>query len=85
METTKTEMDFDEIVSTLSSKSNKAKATFMHQMIKRLGPQMCRAVIRYACMQLDSINSSYPDGHPLKNRYELYQTRRKQRIEQQLQ
>jgi len=72
-------LNFDELVEKLNSKSNKAKATFMRRLImgtrdKKAGmsPALCRSVIRYACMQLDTINSQYPEGHPYRERYRLY-------------
>jgi len=71
-------LNFDELVGKLNEKSNKARATFMRRLImgtkhgKGMSPALCRSVIRYACMQLDTINSQYPEGHPYRERYRLY-------------
>jgi len=77
-----TQINFDELIEKLNTKSNKARATLMRRLImgkqpgKGMGPALCRSVIRYACMQLDTINSKYPEDHPYGQRYKLYSEKR---------
>lgn len=74
------EIDFKVVVERFQTISAKAKSTLLKQMIDTLTPNMCRTVIRYACIRLDAVNSKFPKGHSGRERYETYHAMRKRNI-----
>lgn len=70
-------VDFQAIISQLSKLTPKARATFVKELSRTMGPQLCRTSIKYMCIQLDAINSQYPPGHPNRERYERYADKRR--------
>lgn len=65
-------LDFEALSYQVAGLSTRAQATFMYQLINRLGPMVLRTVIKYCCRRLDYINETLPDTHPYKEKYLSY-------------
>lgn len=62
-------LDFEKMSEEITLRSTKAQCTFLYVLIHKLGPSLCRAVIRYATQRLDTLNSQLPDDNPHKQFY----------------
>lgn len=73
-------MNFDEKIAELTQLGTRAQATFAKRYISKIGPALCRTIIRYCFVRLNEINEALPDSDPGKIRHNDISNQQRKRI-----